>query len=735
MLTYFTIRLEADILKFDPEGNRYFYNYRYVLEPYQIHYTMVPGQQQGNIDVSVIKGEIKRSYDYIYTGKNEDIIKFNLNFDNLYFDAVPAMMGNKPSDVPKAAASGANNNVEIKQSALTTEKAEVAKGINSVPNPERGVDPSLNDFQVTKAGQTQSDPYYAMAVALHEAVLNRTSLIKGTLEILGDPYFLTNGAMGNRDMILETIYETADGQAPTTQGDTYININFRNPIDISNRTGKMFFDPHLVSYSGVYRITNLKNTFRDGVYTQQIDILRIPGQIVNAGVEKLPDTDTTRIAPGQQLSKDTAPATVLKTGIRPSDFDLANLLDRGLPSPGLPGNLSNFTGAISGAVGGILNQVAGAAGISGNLTSQLGTSPIGGTNPLTSGVRLSASGLGSLVDSTNISAANIGSVGNSLGGITGISNPSTGLAGNVSSQLGGLPSSAISAVNNLFSSGGGSLANGVASATASLPSSTPSLSQATALIGPNASSLAGGITGNLPVLQNSSISDPNAIGAKLGIDPSKLSGLDPKLQSQITSQLTDIAKKVPANTNLGGLSEQGVSFANITGAKLPNLPALQPPTIAPIALPDPAYAAIAAKNGNVNSLLNGATNLADLTDINNVTNTLGGVNAGLSGGFGSSQSILGQIGVTQGQVGNVLGNNLNVANPIGSLNQNSILGFSPSNLGLGSIESNTINVAGLTQSFGSPNNISSTVAAQFGSRQTTSPLTKLINDNNIRGII
>jgi hypothetical protein len=163
LITYFTVRLEADILDFEPEGNKYLYNFRYVLEPYKIHYSIIQGQQQGDIDVSDLKGKIKRSYDYIYTGKNLDVIKFDLKFDNLYFDAIPAMMGNRPAANDKTQTAGPDNIVDTKKAPLTTESAEQNRGANSVPTAERSTYPDFNQFKSeAKAGQTQSNPFYAM---------------------------------------------------------------------------------------------------------------------------------------------------------------------------------------------------------------------------------------------------------------------------------------------------------------------------------------------------------------------------------------------------------------------------------------------------------------------------------------------------------------------------------------------------------------------------------------------
>ena len=729
LVTYFTVRMEMDINGKDTVNDKTFKTFRYVLEPYQMHYTRIPGQEQGEIDLKKVKQKIKRDYNYIYTGKNEDITKFSLKFDNLYFTAIPAMLGNRPAVDQKATSAGPDNGVNAKMTGSTA-TADSGKDANKAPKASTMVDPSQNTFEgQAKAGQTQADPYAKLAQNLHNAVLNNVDMIQGTLEILGDPYYLTTGGMGNTDLNLKEPMMTVDGQAPTTQGDVFININFKNPVDIGT-SGMMDFGVAPLSFSGVYRVTTLKNNFKEGLFTQALDIIRIPGQILGSGTEKLaPNLKTTPLA-GQQKIKDTAPADVLKSGIRPSDFNLSNLLSRGLPSSGLPGSLSNFTnsalggtsiGSITGSVGSLLNQVSGASGIANQLTSQLGISPLSGVNALTSGIRLSASGLGSLSSVANIPAAGVATAGAAIGSLSAISNAPTQLAGNVSSAISALPTANIAAVSGQASS----LVNSASALT----------NDVTNLASKGASAVSGDL-GNaknaIAGLQNVQTPDIAAVGSKLGIDPSALAGMSPDQISQMTSQLESVAKNVPENTDLGSLKDQGISFANLTGDKLKNLPAIQPKVTAPDALQDPALAAmLEEKYGSTKSLLAGSANLAPLTDINKVTNPAGILSAGSSLGFGNAQSLVGSVANANSLVNNTIGSAAGIANNVGSLAQNSIQGFSPASIGLGSVESNITNVANIAQS-GVPNNLGISVASQFGSLQS-SPLAKLVKDNNISG--
>jgi hypothetical protein len=719
-ITYFTIRTEVDYLSgFDEINNKNYINYRYVLEPYQIHYSRVPGQQLGKVDLKDIKGKIKREYNYIYTGKNEDILKFNLKFDNLYFSAMPALLGNRKAVDATSEAAAPNNQVTT-----TGEKSPAARdnanaNETSTPLPSTGSDPSANTYQESARGALpQGDPYALLAKNLHNAVLNTADLITGQLEILGDPYYLVTGGMYNGDLVLKDPKMTIDGQAPITQGDFFININFRNPIDINSRTGLMDFGKTPVSFSGVYRVIQLSSSFKGGVFTQSLEVVRMTGQILGKETEILAPNGGTTPTPGQQVIKDTAAASILRSGIRPSDFNLGNLLKRGLPNVGLPGSVSNFTNSLSAgasSVGGLLNQVSGPAGQANQLANQLGVSPVAGVNALTSGIRLSAAGLSSLSSVPDLAAASVTAAGRAIGNIANIPNAAVKLAGNTVNSIASLPSTLAAAAqtNPLVQN-----VTGLA---------TQAFGQVSGLVG-NAKNA---VTG----LQNPIPTDFASVGSKLGIDTSALAGLSPDLASKMTTELTQLAEKVPPNTDLGGLKDQGISFANITGDKIPNLPALQPKAVAPFALVDPAYKDVVAQFGSVSPLTGGRANLAPLTDLNNVTNPLGGLTAGADGVLQNPRAIFGSVSAANKYTNDAFGSAAGIANNVGSLSQNAITGFSPASIGLGSVESNITNVANLTQSASSDfNKLGVSVSSQYGSLQN-SPLTKLVRDNNIEGTV
>jgi hypothetical protein len=713
MLPYFSIRQEVALNKgYDNIRNKYFRTYTYVLEPYLIHYTRIPGQEQGTFDASKLKGSIQRSYDYIYAGKNVDVLKFNLKFDTLYYSGLPAMLGNRKVDPGTAAAGGATKELDTKAkpSAIAGKK----DGASSVPTASSQTDPDLTNAPDITGNQNQGDPYYRMAQGLHNALLNSVDTVQGTLDILGDPYFLVTGGMATENLQLQDSFLTKSGEAAVTQGDLFININYRNPIDIG-ANGMMQFDSNLIPFSGIYRLLTLKSHFKDGSFTQSLDIIRMPGQIVGKSTPTLANNIKTSPLKGEQQVKSTAPATVGFQGLRPNDFSLGNLLGKGFASFDLPGSV---------AITGILASVKGAVGQATVLSSQLGISPLIGVNALSSGFRLAASGLTSVVGTSNLTAASgaVDAAGGAIGQVANVKNAAEGLATNITNNVKAIGDNAIAV--------GTQAVTGITNAGASAYNAVAGIGQSLSTLGTDVAGVVGKAKDSLYAVQNSFLNDPAAVGAKLGIDSAAITGLASNLQNKLTAELASVASLVPDNVNLKDVANQGIALGNIAKDKLANLPAIALPSIAPQPLIDSALASMEKAGKSAADLLKGATNLSPLTDFAGIKNAIGGATAGLAGGFGDVNAMVGQITAAQNQANAVIGSAMGVANNVGTLGQNALSAVNPADVNLGSVESNLANVKNIVQDGSNyAGNLAKTAAAQYGSLQK-SPIAKLIQDSN-----
>jgi hypothetical protein len=604
MVDYFLIKIETtntDVI--NDMSKKPVQKITYVVTPYKIHYSKIPNLADNIIDEVDLKKLSLREYNYIYTGKNVDVLNFKLNFNTLFFEAIPVAMGNK--DVPEAkTAAGNNNNVKVNQASPSVDQTKQSQ----VPLPPKKPVPNAVQSYSGNASQPLDDPYSSLARNLHEAVVNsKASMITGELEILGDPFYLTTGGLGNYNPKPAGRSKTQTGEANQNFGQIMITINFRNPIDILplEQGGTMLFDANRVPFSGVYMVTQANHTFKDGNFKQRLSIIRVPGQVIDYTVRPTEFTAlmNTEPSPGDRILP-------VDTGIsgfsqRLDSSTAFEQLSRGLPSIGLPGEASNFVSAVGGigsAASAVLQQTPGV----GNALSA-GSSIIGQALPtdLTSNLRLNASGLSNLSLGNLNSAALTNAASNILTGNVSFKQAAGVLAGkvigdNINSALkrinigSGIGEGASIAISNVLPSDptAQDIKFGETFNSASLPAlsisdvgnSVKDLGQkalsAVENLGADAAQFVGNVGDKIKTL-TSTPADPQAIGAALGIDASKLAGLDSKFQSKVLSQLKNMAANVPSDTNLGQMVSQGLVLDYIPSSNIKNIPAVAPYSLAP----------------------------------------------------------------------------------------------------------------------------------------------------------
>jgi hypothetical protein len=756
MVNYFIVQLQVtNKTTIDPDLKRPYQIFTYVVTQRKILYTRFPNYGNQTVDATKLKSLSFREYNYIYTGQNLDVLKFNLKFDNLYYEAIPSAMGNQ-NVPPSKTAAGPGNKVDAKTNPDNLDKVKS----NQIPSTHQRADSNATSVDKNASGQTQVDSYSKLAKTMHDAVSDpKTSLTSGEIEILGDPFYVVTGGVGNYTPKPGTKSPrvTVDGEAAHNYGEVLITINFRNPVDIQTleQGGRLYFNPQLVPFSGVFRVNTVRSTFREGVFKQTLEIIRVQGQSSPAlGVTTPPTvTDpsgkvTESPNPEDQITQDTTPpVTVVNTdtslnGDRVGTLSLNNQLQRGLPSPGLPGAISNFTnatGGLGGAKNYLLSQVSGAtSNLVGN--SRIATQIFGGVipgaiNQLASGIPLQIAGVANLAQQILNPASLVSQVGNTALRQFGITNPTTQLAavliGKASQALNqiSIPGSGIGAgskvsyapvtpIPSLVSLGQNVTAQDVQAQNSMLPTSLTAVTGAATGLNPNTISavanlgnasagLVNNVRSNVSALTQSIPTDPSAVAQQFGVNASQLSGLSAPLQSKMLGQLSSIGSTTPANTDLTAAGNQGVNLSSLSPQGVANLPPTAPYAIAPDPAPDTQY--IKTLSGSPTQLANayGVTNVAkipqDLLSSANLKSALLPTQ-----GFGTVGNLL--LGAVAGS--KYLSGNLQLSNLVGSaLSKEAGLSTVQQNFG------STFNVGG---------NLTNSVVNKFGSlSRGTSPLDKL----------
>lgn len=555
MITYFMVHLEVEKRGiFNTKSQSDTFKYRYIVVPYKIHWTRVAPRPDITVDTSKLKQTVHREYNYLYTGQNVDILQFDLKFNTLFFQAIPKEMGNKTTPVSSVEPAG-------------TPRAQLGAQTEAGKSPLSGAPikttpaASSSNLGAPDAVSVQQDPYSTLARNMHKAILENVDQCTADIRIVGDPYYLVTGGMGNQRLALNADGTAGDGEAPIYVGDVYILITFRNPVDIDMDTGLAYFDNRAALYSGVFQVINVKSFFTDGKFEQSLDLIRLPGQVEDTNQQPTVVRSNVDSIPNPERDPIPTPP-IVPTSVRAVEDNLINDIVNNLPITGLPGDLSNLIpgnlGGLAGAnpgqisIGSLINSVlrnaSGVVGAAGELINQFSNSPNQALSNVSTALRLADSGLSAASTNVNEAAATVQSVANTAQSL-GLNNATPSNVANT------LVNAGTSAANNLNANSISEVSN----------------------LGNQAAGLINSVSSNIDKLKGSEL----ALAAQLGITPAALSGLSKELQSSIVSRLSNAAKSIPPNVDITSAISRGLIFNNIPVNGLKNIPMTQPLSVAP----------------------------------------------------------------------------------------------------------------------------------------------------------
>jgi len=250
----------------------------YIVMPYYVHSSAFSSVTKPSVGIESRKNAAAKEYNYIYTGKNEDILDFSIVINNAYYQAI----------APDNYKGSAGNKKEVK-SGSTEEKP-----VGLVPDkgqectvPTAGISFASEKHDIDngfEGGSDATSPEVEVARRFNEAVINsRVDLITLNLTIMGDPYYISDTGLGNYNSMPDDINPalTKDGAMNYQNGEVDVVINFKTPIDY-NSSGRMVFPEQyalpVTSFSGLYRVIKVENTFQKGQFKQVLELVRRPLQ-------------------------------------------------------------------------------------------------------------------------------------------------------------------------------------------------------------------------------------------------------------------------------------------------------------------------------------------------------------------------------------------------------------------------------------------------------------------------
>lgn len=250
----------------------------YRVIPYYVHASKTMAPNATAPGLNELKKQVVKEYNYIYTGKNVDLIRFEFMIDNAFYtsmaadnyiyngDAVVAQQTSKSADT---------NSTQNDKSAVI-----VPSGNND------SLDASISKYDNLKTstdnigGQHGDTPETRAAKIFHDAIINSNDMMNITCDIIGDPYYIASSGTGNYTDKEDKMNITKDGSINYQNGEVHITINFRTPTDINASTGLYNLKNNKLcqQFSGLYRLTNVKSEFKGGFFKQTLTANRLRGQ-------------------------------------------------------------------------------------------------------------------------------------------------------------------------------------------------------------------------------------------------------------------------------------------------------------------------------------------------------------------------------------------------------------------------------------------------------------------------
>jgi len=273
-LNWYKIIPEVQLKEFDRKLNRWGIVTTFHIKPYIVYNSKHPWGPQ-----TKPKGAVKE-YNYIYTGKNDDVIDFNIDFDSLYYTAVSLNRSKYEAlTTSQAAEEGEKNNIPAKGG---TNKPFTQKYQPRADDPGSG-GMQGQDNSVTKTANDIQNSIYSGS---------RGDMLNLKLKIIGDPQLIKQDDCYNNPG--QSTYKSqtggqiipSNGSLVMDNGELYAKVSFKTPVDIDETTGLLRKDGKYIEsvFSGMYKFLTVNNAFSGGKFEQTCDLVRMPDDVGDAPV-------------------------------------------------------------------------------------------------------------------------------------------------------------------------------------------------------------------------------------------------------------------------------------------------------------------------------------------------------------------------------------------------------------------------------------------------------------------
>lgn len=315
-LDWFKVVPQVVLNDFDAQRNSYSKTILYSIIPYKAGNLYHP-----NFEKTKIKDQqVVREYDYLYTGKNRDVMKLDVDFDSAFYTQITAYR----DQIKRGGSSRTNDENDVKNDEYgVTATTKTPASVLPVTTQYAGSNASASTMN---SAQSPSDAIVAdLSKSLYSS--SRGDMLNIKMTIIGDPAWIKQddiyynpGSPVDYNAFISGAAQTAPinpktGQIMFDREQVFVQVNVKNAVDINDKIGITNKQTLLTNgrttngtFSGVYKLQRVDSTFSRGQFTQVLDLVRMPDNIkevqaapVNPGAAALNQTKQgvlDAIAPG-----------------------------------------------------------------------------------------------------------------------------------------------------------------------------------------------------------------------------------------------------------------------------------------------------------------------------------------------------------------------------------------------------------------------------------------------------
>lgn len=210
-----------------------------------------------------------KEYNYIFTGKNNDITNLDIEFNLLYYQNF------FPDFV--------ENSLMKTNAKATGEKAPA----NSASN--QGIAaPSIKAGAIASYAPSQPARYInsQLAAEFFDLKMNNSNadLIELNMTIIGDPDWIPQDASvrgGEISIADKSELKDKNGSIAIDVAGVYVKLQLRTPRDYNDTTGLMDLAQDKSLVGGVYQVISVENQFQSGKFSSVLNMVKVPKQEEN----------------------------------------------------------------------------------------------------------------------------------------------------------------------------------------------------------------------------------------------------------------------------------------------------------------------------------------------------------------------------------------------------------------------------------------------------------------------